>query len=85
MKIDKVLRIVQRNSNGLQNYKEEIKLSLNQNFIVTLLIAKHVLQQKITLAYQGTNYNTPIILMAERMEVLRYFSKEQSITMNCKL
>jgi hypothetical protein len=52
--------------------KEEIKLFLNQNFTDPPQSVKHILQPKIALAYQDTNYTAPIILMAQRTEVLRY-------------
>jgi len=61
----------------LQCRKEEIKLFLNQNFTDKLLISEtHFKTKNYSLAYQCANYTTPIILMAQRTEVLRYLQKE---------
>jgi hypothetical protein len=56
----------------LQNHKEEIILFLQQNYFDILLISEtHFTTKKITFAYHDTNYTTPTILMAQRMEALQ--------------
>jgi hypothetical protein len=76
------LTITGWNAKVFQRQEEEIKLFLTQNFIGTLLISETLLQTTIHLAYQDTSYATPIILMAQRTELRRQLSKEQSNCMN---